>query len=84
MAYPIVDFKGFEKQVSNARKIIQNHGAVFVLYSKTGGFIFRKSLDSDLEFEIEIKNKTLVGAYKKPLRSPDIIDDLESTLLEHS
>lgn len=75
-----VDFKGFETQVSNARKIICTFGIVYVLYSKDGGFIFRKEISPDLEELIYDKTISFVGCYKKPLKSPDLIDDLEFVL----
>jgi hypothetical protein len=78
-----VDFKGFQRELWNARAIIKNSGAVFVLYSLELGFIFRKALDSKLEEQLYDKKISLVGCYKKPMLSPDFIDDLEFELSQH-
>lgn len=80
MAYPRVDFKGFKTEVTNARAIISKSGSVFVLHSPETGFIFRKEICDDLEDMVINKKIVIVGYYKKPLRSPDLVEDLEFVL----
>ena len=76
MAYPKVDFKGFKKEVGSARAILCRHEGVYAFHIPGSGFEFSKEITDRLEDMLENDQARLVGFYKKPLRSPDLIDDL--------
>jgi len=80
MAYPKVDLKGFEREVWNIRAILYRSLTAFVLYSPEKGFIFRKELTDDLEMLIFEQKIIFIGCYKKPLKSADLVEDLEFVL----
>lgn len=84
MSYPKVDFKGFETEVSNARAILGRSETVFILYSPESGFIFRKDFSEEMEELVFDKKISMVGCYKKPLRSPYLVEDLEFEVMSSS
>ena len=81
MAYPRVNYKGFKTEVGNARAVMHRCGLVYVLYVKGRGFIFRGDLRDGIELDLESGKISLVGCYKAPLRSPELVDDLECQAL---
>lgn len=76
MAYPKVDFKGFEKEVHSARRVMSRHGKVYAVKINGTRLAFRGYISDKLEFMIECGEARILGVYQKPLRSPDLVEDL--------
>lgn len=78
--FPKLDYQGFEKEVSNAHSYIYTYGRAICFYMVNKGFVFRHRIAERDQVKIDAGEMTMIGTYTKPLRAPNLIEEMKHEL----